>query len=103
MVGEDKPDRGQALSPLATPYRHHIRLRVDDALNKRSKGFEASALLFKIFMAIVNAPNPADDVTQTSFCMVGGTPARDIRLLAVRRRSWIVQLVTPLAWSIAAL
>jgi hypothetical protein len=71
VVGQDKPDRGQALSLLATPYRHHIRLRVYDALNKRSKGFEALALLFKIFMAIVNAPDPADDVTQTTLCMVG--------------------------------
>jgi hypothetical protein len=47
---------------------HHSRLRsAHDPLNDPGQGFEGLLLLGVIFVAIIDAPNPADNVAETAF------------------------------------
>ena len=92
-----------SLCGLSAEWHDPPRWRVDDVLDLLRQSLERDAHLLLVFVPVVDAADAADRMAEHRSAVSASTPARLSSVLAVRRRSWNVQPLTPLALSIAAL
>jgi hypothetical protein len=76
---------------LVTAHWNDIALQVADTVDLLSPRLECLALLIKVAMAVIDALDSGTACPSAISAGRGRTPARLMRLRAVRRRSWIIQ------------